>query len=249
MTMLRRRFVLIPLLLLAIGACGGGLGRHQDLDANGLFALATTEFEEGSYDNAIETLDRLLLIAGDWPRVPEARLMLARAHFAKKEFLTARQQYQRFIDRHAGHPLSPDAALGICTSLAALTPDPERDQGYTNEAIAACRNVVVDYAGLAQAREAADISEGLRATLAEKEFIVADFYYRRKMMDSAIIYFEMVANLYSETEWAPRALLGAFRANQAIGYDDLADEARERLLARYPDSEAAAEIRGPESGS
>jgi outer membrane protein assembly factor BamD len=240
-TRIRSLLMLAPLALLA---CGGGASRYLGMTPEELFQMATIEFEEGDHDNAIEVLDRLLLTYGDWPRIPEARLLLAEVHFDKGEYLTARTQYQRFLDRFAGHPSSPDAALGVCRSLAELSPVSERDQGYTQEAIASCRNVVIDYAGLAQASQAAGISNALRATLAEKEFETGDFYFRRNLFDSAIIYYERVANLYSETEWAPRALLGVYRANQRIGYEDLAADARERLLTRYPDSDAASEVRG-----
>lgn len=232
----------------AVHACGGGGNRYQGMEAEALFRLATAEFEEGDYDNAIEVLDRLLIAHGDWPRVPEARLLLADAHFAEEEYLTARSEYQRFLDRHSGHAATPDAALGICRSLAQLAPVPERDQGYTEEAIAGCRNVVVDYAGLPQARQAAEIANELRTTLAEKDYLTGEFYRKRNLHDSAIIYYERVASLYPETEWAPRALLGVYQANVAIGYDDLAEEARQRLLDHYPNSESAASIRGAAPG-
>ena len=228
---------------LALLACGSS-NPYQGMDADALFQLASREFEEGDYGNAIEVLERLTLSYSDWPRIPEARLMLGDARFEEGEYLTARTEYQRFLDRHSGHPSSPDAALGACRSLAALAPAPQRDQGYTEEGIAICRNVVVDYAGLPQARDAANIANGLRGTLAAKDFGTADFYFRRKLFDSAIIYYERVARLWPETQWAPRALLGIYKSNNEIGYDDLAEDARQRLLSLYPDSEAAAEVRG-----
>lgn len=243
------RYRLVVLLPLALTECGGGAGRYQGMDAEALFRLAATELEEGDHDNAIAALDRLLLTFGNWDRIPEARLSLGDAHFAKGDYLTARSEYQRFLDRYAGHPSSPDAALGVCRALSELAPVPGRDQGYTQEAMASCRNVVIDYAGLRQSIEAAQISNLLRETLAEKEFNTAEFYFRRKLFDSAIKYYEFVASLYSETEWAPKALLGLYLSNQEIGYDDLADEARESLLSRYPDSESAGVIRGDGSGS
>ena len=43
--------------------------------------------------------------------------------------------------------------------------------------------------------------------------------------------------------------LSKSRLLTAIGYDDLADEARQRLLAEYPDSEAASMIRVNDEGS
>jgi outer membrane protein assembly factor BamD len=238
-----RRSRLSLFLPFAFLACGSA-NPYQGMDAGALFQRASSEFEEGDYDNAIEALERLTLSYSDWPRIPEARLMLGDARFEKGEYITARTEYQRFLDRHSGHPSSPDAALGACRSLAELAPAPERDQGYTDEGIAVCRNVVVDYAGLPQAREAAEIANGLRTTLAEKDFATADFYFRRKLFDSAIIYYERVARLWPETEWAPRALLGIYRSNSQIGYEDLAEEARQRLLSLYPDSESAAEVRG-----
>jgi outer membrane protein assembly factor BamD (BamD/ComL family) len=79
--------------------------------------------------------------------------------------------------------------------------------------------------------------------MAEKEFLNGEHYFRRRQYDSAIIYYQFVVDLYPETEFAPQALLGLYRANEAIGYSDLAVEARDRLLEEYPDSNEAAELR------
>lgn len=244
----RRAHLVLLGLCTALTACGGN-SRYQGLEADQLFQIATTEMEEGNYENAAQALDRLLVAHGDWDRLPEARLMLANAYFAEEDYLTARSEYGRFLDRYAGNPGAPDAALGVCKSLAELAPKPQRDQAYTQQAMTACRNVVVDFAGRPQAAEAASISNELRKTLAEKEYLNADFYFRRGLFDSAIKYFQFVVNLYPESEFAPQALLGLYRSNEAIGYQDLADEARDRLLSDYPDSDAAAEVRTDDSGS
>lgn len=235
--------VLLAACVLLPAACGGGPDRYQGMTADDLFRLAEAELAEGEHENAIEALDRLLLAFGSWERVPEARIRLAEAYYANEEYITARSEYERFLDRYPAHPRAPDAALGICRSLSALSPEPQRDQTYTQEAITRCRNAVVDYGGTEQAAEAARISNELRHVLAEKDYLNADFYFRRELYDSAIKYYEFVVRLYPETPFAPMALLGIYRSNQAIGYADLAEEARQQLLSRYPDSEAAAEIR------
>jgi outer membrane protein assembly factor BamD len=229
--------------VLGTAACGGSAGRYEGVPPEQLLQIASTEYQEGDHDNAIEALDRLLLVHGDWDRIAEARLMLGDVYYDRGDYLTARAEYTRFLDRYAGSPGSAEAALGVCRSLSHLAPTPERDQGYTQEAITSCRNVVIDFSGTPESAEAARISNELRYTLAEKEFLNAEFYYRRKLWDAAIKYYEFVATLYPESEFAPQALLGLYRSNQQIGYDDLAEEARQRLLDRYPDSESAAEIR------
>jgi len=214
-----------------------------------LFEMATKELAEENHDNAIEVLDRLLIAHGDWERIPEARLMLGDVYFDRGEYLTSRSEYQRFLDRYPTHPGAADASLGVCSSLAELAPISQRDQTYTDEAMQNCRNVVIDYAGSTQSVRAAEISNELRLKLAHKEFLTGEFYFRRNAYFSAIKYYEFVANLYPESEFAPAALLGIYRANLEEGYDEEAEEARQQLLTRYPDSEAAAEIRIDGSGA
>ena len=58
-----------------------------------------------------------------------------------------------------------------------------------------------------------------------------------------------MASLYSETEFAPKSLAGIYYANLAIGYEDEADIAKQRLLDTYPESPEAATIRTNGSGS
>ena len=221
--------------------CGGG-DPYQGLDAPALFRIAETEFAEEDYDNAIEVLERLLIDFTDYERLPDARMMLADAYFEEGDYLTARSEYQRFRDRYVSHPRAVEAALGECRALAALAPHPQRDQTHTREAITVCGNVTVDYAGTPQASEARQLRESLRHTLAQKEFLNAEHYFRREQYDPAILYYQFVVDLYPETEFAPRALLGLYRANMEIGYEDLAEEARARLLREYPGSGAAEEV-------
>ena len=112
-----------------------------------------------------------------------------------------------------------------------------------------CSNVVIDYARTPQAQESDSLRAALRRTMAEKEFLNATHYFRRRQYDSAIIYYQFVIDLYPETDLAPQALLGLYLSNQAIGYQDLADVARTRLLDEYPDSPQAVEVRTVGSAS
>jgi len=237
------------LLLAVIAAACGGNDIYQSLDADGLFRAAQNALAEGNQDDALLALDRLSSAYPNSPRLPEAQLLRAQAYYDKHEYLTARTEYQRFRDRFAGDTRAPEAELGECRSLAALSPIPQRDQEYTQEALTVCSNVAVDYAATPQAQQALEIYQNLHHTMAEKEYLNAEYYYRRKQYDPAITYFQFVVDLYGDTEYAPRALLGIYRSNLAIGYDDLADDAKTKLTTDYPDSPEAAELQtdGPDS--
>ena len=229
-------------------ACGGGVNVYQGMDPLSIYQMASEEYEAGAYDDAIQALDRILLTYSDWEGALGARLLLGHTHYEKGDYLSAQSEYNRFLDRYAGHGDAPIAALGVCRSLSALSPDLQRDQTYTNEAITICRNVVIDYAGTTQSVEAAEIANQMRMKLAEKELRTADFYLNRKLYDSAILYYEFVITFYSDTEFAPWALMGLYQSNVAVGYDDLAEEAKERLLREDPESAAATELGTDGSG-
>lgn len=236
------RLPVLAALVLFSAACGS-VDPYQGMTAEELYELGLQRYEHEDWEDAIRVLERMLMSFGSSDLAPDARLLVAHANYGKGDFLTAQSEYTRFLDRYSASEDAPVASLGICRSLASLAPKPERDQAYTNDALSVCRNVVVDYPGTPQAEEAAALANDMRLRLAASEYGVADFYFRRELYDSAIKYFEFVARLYPETEWAPKALLGLYLSNQAIGYDDLAEEARQRLLEQYPDSPAAAEVR------
>ena len=63
-------------------------------------------------------------------------------------------------------------------------------------------------------------------------------------LEEAIVYFEDVLDSFPGTPAAPNALLHLYKCFTEIGWDDRAEEARDRLLERYPDSDAAREIVG-----
>jgi outer membrane protein assembly factor BamD len=247
MSPIARRITVLALATAALAGCGSA-NPYQGMSDQQLFALARQKYESHDWDDATHALDRFFASFGGSDLAADARLLQADTYFGKGDYLTARSEYQRFLDRYPGNEKAPTAALGMCKSLAKLSPVPERDQQYTNEAITVCRNVVNDYAGTPESREAAEISNEMRMKLAEKEYLNAEFYFRRKLYDSAIKYYEFVVQLYPETEYAPRSLLGIYESNKAIGYDDLAEDARKQLLDKYPDSQAAAEVRADGNG-
>lgn len=111
--------------------------------------------------------------------------------------------------------------------------------------------MTVDYPGAPEAKTANDLALKMRDKLAESAYDQAHYYFRRKLYDSAILYYQHVDSLYSATEYAPKALLGIYQANKAIGYDDLAEQAKQKLLAKYPDSPEAKSLAsdGGSSGS
>jgi outer membrane protein assembly factor BamD len=213
------------------------------MEAAALHALGQQEFDAGEYEDAIEALDRLLLVYPDYPQIAEARFLLARAYQEDEQFLLASDEFLRFLERHAGHVLAAEAAVGVCRSYVALSPIPARDQTYTRQALNVCGDVAREYSTSAVAAEAATLAQEMRAKLAEKEYDNALQYFERGAYDSAILYWEMLLTEFGDTSWAPRALVGIHCSWLEIGYEDDAEDARLRLLNAYAESDEARQAR------
>jgi len=226
----------------AITACASS-SRYQGLDAEGVYQLGVQNFEEGNFGDAADALERVLLSFPTFSQAPDASLLLARARFEDERYITAASDYSRFLDRYPAHPRAPEAALGVCRSYAELSPIPQRDQSYSEQALAVCSTVVADYRGSSVASEALEIARDMQSKLARKVYQNGAYYMRRQFYDSAVIYFEELLEAYPDTDWAPRALAGIIEAYQEIGYQEEVEEAREQLLTRYPDSPEAEALR------
>jgi outer membrane protein assembly factor BamD len=212
---------------------------YRGMTAEQVYEMARGKYEAGKYDDAIKALDHLLSTFAAADVIPEARMLQADASYAKGDYIPAQADYQRYLDRYPGTPKAPMASLGVCKCLVALSPIAQRDQSYTQDAYSQCRGVSVDYPGTPQAASADTLATKMRNKLAQSEYDHAEYYFRRKIWDSAIVYYQYVDSVYPETPAAPKALLGLYKANKKIGYDDVAAQVKKKLLADFPDSPEA----------
>jgi outer membrane protein assembly factor BamD len=232
----------VCLLGILLGGCASA-PPYQGMSADQLFELGSQRFQDENWGKAAEVFERLVFSEPAFPRIVEARMYMARAYYNKGDYITAVAEFTRILDRHPGHPLAPEASLGVCKSYAAQSPHVQRDQSATLYAWNSCFNTVSDFRNHPVAEEAGVIRDEMEAKLAEKVFIAGDFYFRRKFYHSGIIFFNDLLRQYPRNEWAAKALLRLYQSYSAMDWDTEAEEVRGRLLREFPDSDAAREVR------
>lgn len=235
------RILLAVLFVLGPAACASA-PRLDRMTQDELWRYAVREFERERWARAIAALERLTLAYPNFEGIVDARYRLAQAYFKKEDYLIAASEFQRIMERYPSHELADDAALGVCQSYFELSPIPQRDQTYTRQGITACENVIRSYPGTESVVRASELRDSLRTKLAEKDYQNGDYYFRRRLYDSAIIYYEGVVERYPDTAVAPKALLRLVETYSRIGYQEEADSARARLLRQYPNSPEARQL-------
>jgi outer membrane protein assembly factor BamD len=229
------------LLGILLGGCAS-TSPYQGLNADQLFELGAQRFQDEEWGKAAEAFERLIFAEPAYSRVVEARMFMARAYYNRGDYITSVAEFTRILDRHPGHPLAPEASLGVCKSYAAQSPHVQRDQSATLYAWNSCVNTVSDFRNHPVAEEAAVLRDEMEAKLAEKIFLAGDFYFRRKLYHSGIIFFNDLLRQYPRSDWAARGLLRLYQSYAAMEWDIEAEEVKGRLLREFPDSDAAKEV-------
>jgi len=200
----------------------------------GLFSLAllggcasSSEYQGLHSDDLFEVGARGF-DAGDWDKAVEVfeRLLFADPTYAR---LVEARMYLARAYYNKGEFITQ-------------SPDVQRDQTPTAQAWNSCQNTLTDFRGTEVAGEAEALRDEMEAKLAEKIFIAGDFYFRRKLYHSGIIYFNDLLDQYPRGDWASQSLLRLFQSYLSLDWDVEAEEVRQRLLRDFPDSEAAKEI-------
>jgi outer membrane protein assembly factor BamD len=238
---------LVALLLLVTVGCASA-PPFEGFTGEQIFEVGVEAYEEEDWDDAARAFERLVSGHPGFARIAEVRFFLANTYFEKGEYLSAVDEYERFLQRHPSHGLAPEASLGICRSYVRLAPHPQRDQRYTERARDACRLTRDEFQGINVAEEAEQLRQEMVDRLAMRRYQEGRFYQRRNFHDSAIMIFREVVDYFPETDWAPRAFLALYRSYQAIGWEEEAEEVRDRLLFLHPDSDAARELYAEEDG-
>ncbi len=238
--------VALGLLVLALLGCPKELPR--DLPPDELYRLGAEAFERQRWDRAIEALQRFLFQDPGHPKADSANYLIGESYFQQKQYLTAAAEFLRLAQNRPAGPLADDSRYRACQAYYQLSPRPELDQEYTDEAIDQCRSVVLLYPGSPFAEPAAQRTKELSDKLARKYYLNAVYYFKRRAYDSAIVYLEHLVNNFDGASVEAQALLKLYETYTKVGYVQEAQETRDRLLREYPNSPEARELQAAKAG-
>ncbi len=134
-----------------------------------------------------------------------AQYKLGLSHLALGEYEEAVSAFERLIERYPTSPLVDDARFQITQASLKGTFKAAYDQRPTDQAAEQLETFVTEFPTSGLAPEAVARLQTLRERRAEHEFQVAQFYERRRLIPSALVYYRGIVSNYAETAWAPKA--------------------------------------------
>lgn len=162
-----------------------------------LYQRGYEDYQDGRYKRAVESFQRL---KEEYPLSDLAILAevgIADAYFSDKEYGEAEVAYSDFINLHPTNENIPYALyqLGMCHYKQLVHID--RDQTETIKAKKEFETLVVRFPSSKFSFMAEKMIRECKKKLAEQEFYIGEFYFKRKMYKAALGRFEIIAKEYA----------------------------------------------------
>ena len=237
----RLRVGSLLLVLAALPACGTKLP-PEGTPPDARFRWAADRFDSGKYGDAAKGFLDFLTRDPLSPKADSALYFMAESYLRDGDQLRAATEFTRFAQTRPNSELADDAQLGACRAYWELSPSLPRDQEYTQQAIDECTRMLQFFPDSPRRDEALALLGDARAKMAAKLHKVGKYYFDQGFFESANIYFESALEDYPDAAIIPDVLALLYRSYRRLGFDAEAEAMRDRLLTRYPDSDAAQSI-------
>jgi outer membrane assembly lipoprotein YfiO len=139
------------------------------------------------------------------PEAAQAQYKIGLCHYAREEYSEAAFEYRRVIEDYSESEFVDEASYGLAETYYDMAFPPEYDQMPSRLAIEAIDSFGQRYPSDARNSDLAGQRTEMRERIAQQRLLNARFYERRKKDSAAKIYYEIVANEFSETASAEEA--------------------------------------------
>lgn len=203
----------------------------------GAFAIAE-EFDQGErYEEAIR---RYSEVKNKFPYsnfATRAELAIADVYYKQESYAEAQVAYQMFKELHPTAPQADYVQFRIGMSYFNQLPSTiDRDLAVANDAIISLSDLIKKFPNSTHISEAKEKRSAAIKMLAEKEEYIADFYFKRKIFDSALTRYEGLYSNYRGLGFDSKALSRAAISAKKIGDAAKAKKYQELLAREFPGS-------------
>lgn len=215
--------------------------------ANRLYSAAKEAMGDGSYDKAVKYFETLESRYPYGRYAQQAQIEIPYAYYKANEPASAIAACERFIKIHPNHPnidyvyylkglVNFNEDLGMLGYIS-LQDQSERDPKAARESFEAFRDLVARYPNSKYAPDATARMKYLINALASHEVHVARYYLKRGAYVAAASRAQFAVKTYLDAPANEEALFIMVKSYDALGMNDLRDDAERVMRTNFPNSE------------
>lgn len=242
----RLRAVFSPVILAIIISGVSGCATAPEVYKRDAAELYNTGLQAYLGDRLEEADKSFRTLLEDHPMSPystEAELLLGDVSYAMGNYEDASAYYSNFIALRPAHAKASYALFqkGMSHMKEVLALD--RDQTSTRKALFAFEDLLAAYPDSPYAERSGEFIAFLRGRLAEREFYIANFYFKKKNYKGSLGRLRDILSEYPDAGITDKALYYIGESYLKLGENGLAEDAFSTLLKNYPESPYARNAR------
>ena len=230
--------VLVIIALLSLASCSS---KEVPFNASATFNKGEGRMKSGEFEDARKEYQAIQEKSPDKAYDPVLMLRIADTYFGEKKYSEALVEYQAFLNYH---PVHKDAAyaqyqVAMCSykELTSIDRDPVPNKTVLRE----MRKLKEKYPKSSYSEEANGFIENCTDRLAQYEYYVAHFYYKKDNYKAAAGRYENLLKTYPGSSVEKDALYYAGLSYIELGERDAARNKFEMLAQKFPDMKKTAE--------
>ncbi len=174
---------------------------------------------------------------------PLAQLRIADSYIKEEEYELAITEYKKFLEVYPEHEYAPYAQYQIAMTYFNQIEGPERGYGGAAKALEQFEKLKKmfprnPYKDIVELR-----IEQYRNIIAEYEYLVGEFYYKKGSYNAAISRFEGLLKKYPDYKKFSEVLYYTGMSYKKLNLGERASEYLTRLIETYPDSKFATDAK------
>jgi outer membrane protein assembly factor BamD len=231
--------VWLPLAFCLLFGCGGKGKEIKKIEGDPeiRYKEGLARFNKRDYSEALKKFEELKSSFPDSPPYTVwAELKIGDCHFFKKDYVEAIAAYEEFKKVHPSHEELPYVQYQIGASYFNQMYTLDRDQTPTKKALSTFEYLVANYPSSLFTEKAKEKIVVCKKRLADHEFYIGNFYYKREKFQAAVPRFEGLLQTYPKNPEEDKTLYLLGKSYLELGQWLKAEVSFMKLVTDYPKS-------------
>jgi outer membrane protein assembly factor BamD len=243
LTLLRMQCMVILLVLLGASCSKTVVRTDETFDPEKSLARGTDLIEKKEYEEARKVLLEVKNRDLSKKYAPLAQLKIAEAYVKEEEYDAGVEEYRKFLEIYPDHKNASHAQYQIAMAYFVQIESPERGYSAAAKALAEFEKLKRMFPRNPY-REMIELRiERCRNTIADYEFLVAEFYFKKSSYNAALGRFQQLFNKFPDYKKEPLLLYRLAFCYKKLDNRDKALEYYTRLIEKYPNDSVVKEAR------
>lgn len=207
-----------------------------DSDFEKAFSDANKLIGKTLYDDARDLLNKIKTMDTTGKYAPLAQLRFADSYLKEEEPELAIEEFKQFLDIYPGHTYAAYAQFQLAMAYFNRIKDPERGYGDAEDALEEFEKLKLIYPRNPYRDVIDQYIEKCKETIADHEFLVGNFYYKKKAYKGAIERFLGILERFPDYKKEADVLYNLWSSYKGLGDEDNASRYLSLLINKYPES-------------